>query len=75
MSVLNKISPANWFNSDMEFNTLYPPSIQLLSRNHWTPLSIAMKAACFLAGDGNVRILDIGSGVGKFCLAAAWHTP
>ena len=75
MPVLDKSSTANWFNSDKEFNTLYPPSIQALAKYHWTPLPIAMKAACFLAGDGHVSILDIGSGVGKFCLAAAWHTP
>jgi SAM-dependent methyltransferase len=75
MPVINKISPEKWFSSDREFNTLYPLSIQALAKNHWTPLPLAMKAAHFLAGEDNVKILDIGSGVGKFCLAAAWHTP
>jgi SAM-dependent methyltransferase len=64
-----------WYSSDAEFNTLYPPSIQALAHKHWTPLSISQKIAAFLAAEGNVRILDIGSGVGKFCLAAAHHTP
>jgi SAM-dependent methyltransferase len=73
--VPDQLSGENWFNSDMEFNALYPPSIQALAKYHWTTLPIAMKAARFLAGDGHARILDIGSGVGKFCLAAAYYTP
>jgi hypothetical protein len=71
----NKLSRVKWFCSDREFNSLYPLYIQALAKNHWTPLDIAMKAAHFLAGNDKVRILDIGSGVGKFCLAAAYHTP
>ena len=64
-----------WFSSDVRFNQLYPPSVQSLSTRHWTPLSVARKAARFLSSEKNVRILDIGSGVGKFCLAAAWFCP
>lgn len=64
-----------WFVSDHQFNQLYPLPIQLLSARHWTPLSIAKKAADFLAASDHVRILDIGSGVGKFCLGAAYHKP
>jgi SAM-dependent methyltransferase len=75
MPVMNKASSEKWFYSDTEFHALYPLSIQALARYHWTPLSVAQKAATFLAGEGNVNILDIGSGVGKFCLAAASHTP
>ena len=36
---------------------------------------VAKKAAQFLAAEKNVKILDIGSGVGKFCLAAANYMP
>ena len=64
-----------WFNSDVQFNNIYPSTIQLLASKHWTPLAVARKAANFLAAEKNVRILDIGSGVGKFCLAAAYHKP
>lgn len=75
MPVMNRLSSKKWFYSDREFNSLYPLSIQALARQHWTPLNIAIKAAHFLAVDDHVRILDIGSGVGKFCLTAAYHTP
>ena len=65
----------HWFSSDAQFHKLYPDSIQLLSRNHWTALSVARKAANFLAVQTGARILDIGSGIGKFCLAAAYYRP
>jgi len=65
----------NWFRSDAEFHKLYPDSVQVLSRNHWTPLSVARKAANFLVVANGDRIMDIGSGIGKFCLAAAYYQP
>jgi len=64
-----------WFHSDEDFNQLYPPYIQAMSRRHWTPLAVARSAAKFLAAEKNVKILDIGSGVGKFCLSAAFYKP
>lgn len=64
-----------WFDSDNEFDRLYTLSIQNLAKKHWTPLHIARKAAYFLAAENNVTILDVGSGVGKFCLAAAYYKP
>ena len=66
---------ADWFNSDAEFNQVYPQEIQRLAKRHWTPLEIAQKSAAFLATENNVRVLDIGSGAGKFCLAAAYYKP
>lgn len=63
------------FSTDELFDKLYPLSIQVLARKHWTPLLIARKAASFLTSDNNARILDIGSGVGKFCLTAAYFKP
>lgn len=64
-----------WFNTDEQFNLLYPGSMQALAQSHFTPLNVARKAARFLAADKGVRILDIGSGVGKFCLGAAHYMP
>ena len=64
-----------WFSSESQFHLLYPASLHELSRNHWTPLLVAEKAVNFLAAENGARILDIGSGIGKFCLAAAYFKP
>jgi len=53
---------------------MYPEHFQSLSPKQWTPLAIAQKAAAFLAEPG-ARVLDIGSGIGKFCLIAGHHYP
>src|SRR5476651_482962 len=65
---------ASLFSNDAAFDWLYPKHFQLLSLKYWTPLALARKAAEFLAEPG-ARILDIGSGTGKFCLAAGYHFP
>lgn len=76
MPLLEKrIHKENWFTSDEQFDQLYPLSIQALTRRHWTSLNVARKATNFLAAENNVKILDIGSGVGKFCLTAAYYKP
>lgn len=67
--------PEQWFSADEAFNRLYPENIRALSRKHWTPLLVAEKAADFLAAEKGAKVLDIGSGVGKFCLAAAYYHP
>jgi SAM-dependent methyltransferase len=53
---------------------LYPEKLAHLSRLHWTPLEVALRAAKWLSPTGNENILDIGSGVGKFCLLGALTT-
>jgi SAM-dependent methyltransferase len=63
------------FKNDDTFNKLYPIGIERKAIKHWSRLEIAKSAAEFLAAQNNVHVLDIGSGVGKFCLAAAHHKP
>lgn len=65
----------NYFEEEAHFRSLYPLPIQQLDALHWTPLQIAYRAVQFLAGEEPVKILDIGSGVGKFCLAGAYYKP
>src|SRR5215470_16048122 len=65
----------NCFLNDGAFDWLYPERIQRLSRRHWTPLGVARKSAHFLANAPGKRILDIGSGVGKFCLVGGHYYP
>lgn len=76
MPVLEKAQRLEkWLDTDTCFNQLYPVAMQRLSGKHWTPLEVAKKAGKFLAAESKKRILDIGSGVGKFCLAAAAYHP
>ena len=72
----NKLSPIDYYlQNDASFNELFPPFIQLLAKRHWTPLRVVKHAVAFLNTGYNCKILDIGSGVGKFCLAGAAYAP
>lgn len=63
------------FLSDAAFDSLYSLRAQQLSSIHWTPLQVAIKAASFLTSGIGKNILDIGSGVGKFCIIGAHYFP
>lgn len=56
---------------DSRFNELYPAHIKNLAARHWTPVDVAEMAARYLVEKSGDRILDIGSGAGKFCLVGA----
>jgi hypothetical protein len=64
-----------WFSADTNLHQLYPEPIRSLARIHWSPLYIVEKAVSFLAPNDKVKVLDIGSGVGTFCLAGAYYKP
>lgn len=64
-----------WFISDKQFHQLYQENLLHQANMHWTPLQVAKKAAEFLSVGKSPKILDIGSGAGKFCLAAAHYQP
>lgn len=59
---------------DRVFDEVYPLEYRRASRMHWTPVPAAVRASRWLADGPNARILDIGSGVGKFCIVAAATT-
>lgn len=59
---------------DEEFDVIYPHHIRKLTSTHWTPLLVAKIAAEYLAFKPGIKVLDIGSGVGKFCMAGSAHT-
>jgi hypothetical protein len=65
---------ADYFVSDEAFDMLWPIHVRELSELHWTPLEVAKVAAQFLAPDADARIIDIGAGVGKFCIAGRYYT-
>lgn len=65
----------DFFSSDAVFDLLYSLRAQQLSSIHWTPVEVAKRAAFHLTGGEGKNILDIGSGVGKFCLVAGHFFP
>ena len=58
--------------SDHEFDKVYPKSIRTLSDLHFTSVKVAKLASDFLCEKSN-PVLDIGAGVGKFCMiGSSW---
>ncbi|HVU94316.1 MAG TPA: class I SAM-dependent methyltransferase [Puia sp.] len=64
-----------WFQSDQQLHHLYPKAIQTLAERHWSPIDVSKLALEFLVPSPGSKILDIGSGVGKFVLTAAHFRP
>ena len=67
--------PSDYYLDDTVFDSFLPEKLRKISKIHWTPLAISKKAASFLAPVSGSKILDIGSGVGKFCITAAHFFP
>ena len=61
-------NPASISNHD--FDQLYPENIRKLSHMHWSSVEVIKTAIDFFSAvlNPDARILDVGSGVGKFCL-------
>jgi SAM-dependent methyltransferase len=60
---------------DTSFDLIYPHEVRAFSSRFWTPVDVARAAAELLRKAGAHRVLDVGSGVGKFALAAAAAVP
>lgn len=60
--------------ADETFNSIYPERINKTARSHWTPIRVAKSAARFLAATPGAKVLDIGSGAGKFCMIGSIFT-
>lgn len=60
--------------TDEEFDAFYPMKMRKLSGTHWTPVAVAKKAINFLVTSPSTRVLDLGSGAGKFCIVAAMNS-
>jgi SAM-dependent methyltransferase len=56
---------------DRFFDRFLPDDLRALSSDQWTPLEVVSAAASWLREAGVQRVVDIGSGPGKFCVAAA----
>lgn len=60
--------------TDDAFDAVYLPHARQLSEAHWTPVEVAVFAAEFLVQRPGTRVLDVGSGAGKFCQIGALVT-
>jgi hypothetical protein len=69
-----RTADSSCFSTDAAFDSIYPKHFELMSQNHWTPLAVARKAASLLDIKG-AKVLDIGSGIGKFCLIGGHLNP
>jgi len=56
---------------DELFDRFLPFRLRVMSRVFWTPLVVTDRVAAWFAELGVVTVVDIGSGAGKFCVAAA----
>jgi predicted RNA methylase len=56
---------------DRAFDRFLPDELRLVSGQFWTPLLVALRAAEWLEECRVRTVVDIGSGAGKFCVAAA----
>jgi SAM-dependent methyltransferase len=56
---------------DRSFDRFLPDHLRLVSDLLWTPLVVARRVAIWLDDAGVRSVVDIGSGAGKFCVAAA----
>ncbi len=57
--------------ADLDFDAIFPLQTRALSSTFWTPVRAATRAAELLVRDASTRVLDIGSGAGKFCIVGA----
>lgn len=60
--------------TDPRFDAIYPERVRVFSWRYWTPVEVARRAAQLLVSSDSTRVLDIGSGAGKFCLVGALAT-
>lgn len=59
------------FPLDAEFDRFYPSLSTELSAQHFSSFYACKQALDFFGSDESVRVLDIGSGIGKFCFLGA----
>lgn len=60
--------------TDEVFDNIYPRRIRRIADQHFTPVVAATRAAAFLVNRAGTKVLDVGSGAGKFCLVGASTT-
>lgn len=57
--------------SDASFDRVIPSPWRASSDRYWTPVAVARRTVEWFVEHGGRRVLDVGSGIGKFCLVGA----
>jgi hypothetical protein len=57
--------------TEEDFNQSLPKYLLNASSLYFTPINVAEQAVDWLTKGGQKRVLDIGAGIGKFCIAGA----
>jgi SAM-dependent methyltransferase len=57
--------------SDAKFDRLFGERLRSLAGLHFTPVTVAARAAAWLTATGATSVADLGAGAGKFCLVGA----
>lgn len=60
--------------ADAMLDGAYPEAFRRFRPQHATPVEVAATAAAWLAEAGATRVLDVGAGAGRFCVAGALVT-
>lgn len=71
---LNQEGKSTITHNDKTFENALDKAVQGHSYIHWTPIEIIKTAVDWLGTEWSNKILDIGSGVGKFCLIGAMNS-
>ncbi len=61
-------------DADERFDLVYPTDFTRFRRQHATPVEVCARAAAWLAPHAGARVLDVGSGAGRFCITGALTT-
>jgi predicted RNA methylase len=63
------------FMQDSLFDRFLPADLRQVSSVHWTTLEVTQQIAEWLTKLKITSVVDLGSGVGKFCIATALRVP
>lgn len=61
--------------ADRDLDAFLPAAARRISTLYWSPVRVASRAAAIFAALGVSRVLDLGSGAGKFCVVAGAQAP
>ena len=60
--------------SNDRFDQIFDQKVRRVSSVHWTPVEVALSILELLGLSEGTKVLDVGSGAGKFCLVGALNS-